>query len=215
MTSCHKIVKELLYKPRDLSKNAYVKYGVVNEDNAISAYCASTGNAVSQSGLFVHMDYPYLGASPDGLVEDDGVVEVKCLPSIGNMTFEEAIAAKKNICLAFVDEKLSLKKTHDYFYQIQGQLAIANREFCDLVVYADKDMHIERIPRDVATWEGVMLPKLKQFYLECLLPELANPRVPRGLKVREPPHIIHAQAVYEKAKLNKVAKKKRPQDTSS
>jgi YqaJ-like viral recombinase domain len=176
----------MLYKPRDLSKNAYVKYGVVNEDNAISAYSASTGNVGSPSGLFVHMEYPYLGASPDGLVDDDGVVEVKCLPSIGNLSFKDAIEVKKNICLAFVDNKLSLKKSHYYYYQIQGQLAIANRDFCDLVVYADKDIHIERVPRDDATWEGVMLPKLKQFYLECLLPEIANPRVPRGLEVRDP-----------------------------
>jgi hypothetical protein len=63
------------------------------------------------------------------------------------MSFKDAIEVKKNICLAFVDGKLSLKKSHYYYYQIQGQLAIANRDFCDLVVYADKDMHIERVPR--------------------------------------------------------------------
>jgi hypothetical protein len=37
-----------------------------------------------------------------------------------------------------------------------------------------------------------MLPKLKQFYMECLLPEIVDGRIPRGMKVREPVFITEA-----------------------
>ena len=38
-----------------------------------------------------------------------------------------------------------------------------------------------------------MLEVLDQFYIQCLLPELVDPRAPRGLPVREPDYIINAQ----------------------
>ena len=38
-----------------------------------------------------------------------------------------------------------------------------------------------------------MLPKLKEFYLECVLPEIVDPRETRNMRVRDPPHIQEAQ----------------------
>lgn len=187
----------MLYNTTDLRANKYVKYGIVNEKTARDKYSEETSNEVQESGIFVDMKHPYLGASPDGLVGEDGLIEIKCLPSIAPMTFKEAIEAKKHICLELVEEELRLKEKHEFYYQIQGQLQIAQREWCDLVVFTENDFLIHRVFRNDALWHSEILPKLKHFFLDCMLPELVDPRLPRGLKMRDSKRILAAQ---EKAK---------------
>lgn len=71
-----------------------------------------------QCGLFVGVDLPYLGATPDCLVGDDGLLEVKC-PFVANrdgMTPQDA-ADLKDFCLKSA-LGTSLKLNHDYYYQI-------------------------------------------------------------------------------------------------
>ncbi|KAB0805697.1 hypothetical protein PPYR_02667 [Photinus pyralis] len=59
-----------------------------------------TGLDVQTCGLFLHKDYPYLTASPDGLVADNGLLEVKCPASAAKLSIVEAIQEKKlNSCL--------------------------------------------------------------------------------------------------------------------
>ena len=77
------------------------------------------------------------------------------------------------------DGTLRLKKTHAYFYQVQGQLAVMNLPWCDFVLWTPKELHVERIQADPAFWREV-LPKLEKFYDTALLPELASPRYPHG-----------------------------------
>ena len=61
-----------------------MRYGIEEEPNAIKAYSnfLSADVSIKQSGLWVNKKYPYLGASPDGLIYDSqgnllGVIEVK------------------------------------------------------------------------------------------------------------------------------------------
>jgi YqaJ-like viral recombinase domain len=88
--------------------------------------------------LFVDPSWPYLGASPDGLIGTEGLVEVKCLYAIGDQSPRDAAATTKgkNMCVQFVNNELKIKVWHNYHYQIQGQLNIADRQFCDLVLYS-------------------------------------------------------------------------------
>lgn len=147
-----------------------------------------------------------MGASPDGLVGDDGLVEVKCLPSIGDMTLDEAIAIKKKNPLEKAGDLFRLKTSHPYFYQIMGQLHITGRTFCDLIIYAENAYFVQRIFPDDTMWSE-MLPKLTRFYLDCMLPEITDPRIPRGLKVREPPSLQVAVKAREAAMAATVAKR--------
>ncbi|KAJ8893025.1 hypothetical protein PR048_005606 [Dryococelus australis] len=178
-TSCSSIVKQLLYKP-PLTKAA-TEYGRTNEWVAIRHFQQETGLAAEKRGLFVDLTHGFLGASPDGLVKNENsLIEMKCVPS--------AIRIEK-------DGKLYLKKTHKYFYQVQGMLNISGRDTCYLVVMSDlnENLHIEKIYKDVLFWEKKMVPKLHRFYVQCLLPEIVEPNVSRGKIIREPKYILKAQ----------------------
>ncbi len=73
---------------------------------------------------------------------------------------------------------------HDYYFQIQCQLYCEGKEWCDYVVRTEKDISIQRITRDNKWWEE-QLPRIKNFYFNALLPELACPRYRQG-GIREP-----------------------------
>ena len=53
-------------------------HGVKYEKTAIQAFEDRTGNKVKPGGLHIHLNYPFLAASPDGLIGTDQVIEVKC-----------------------------------------------------------------------------------------------------------------------------------------
>ena len=81
---------------------------------------------------------------------------------------------------------LRLKRKHNYFYQVQGLMAITGRPWCDFVVWTPKGLSVERISFDVEFWSTVK-PKLVDFHRSAILPELALPRHPSGQPIREPP----------------------------
>ena len=89
------------------------------------------------TGLHIDQSLPYLGASPDGLVACDccgeGLIEVKCPYSIQDM--DPNAINKKCFYLERSNDCLSLSKTNDYFYQVQGQLVACNRSYCDFVCW--------------------------------------------------------------------------------
>lgn len=64
--------------PQDTFMNDAMRWGVEHETFARAAYEVRHGVMVDQVGLIMHPDIPYSGASPDGLVAHDGLVEFKC-----------------------------------------------------------------------------------------------------------------------------------------
>ncbi len=71
-----------------------------------------------------------------------------------------------------------------YFAQVQGQMAIGRREWCDFVVYTTKGISVQRVPFDKQYWENLLLPKITAFYDNCLGPEIVSPVHVLGLPVR-------------------------------
>ena len=65
--------------------------------------------------------------------------------------------------------QLTLRETHPYFYQIQGQMAICGAEWCDFVVYTFKGMSIQRIKFSQQFWDDT-LTKLQLFYFDKFIP---------------------------------------------
>ncbi|XP_039297232.1 uncharacterized protein LOC120354327 [Nilaparvata lugens] len=93
--------------------------------------CISRNGRNSSSALrfVVDKEHDFLAASPDGLVGGDNLIEVKCWKSAENLTISEAVIKVKSFCL----EKLRcgnvrLKKNHNYYYQVQGQLHVAEKK---------------------------------------------------------------------------------------
>lgn len=129
---------------------------------------------VSDSGLHVNPQWPYLGASPDGIVNCDccgkGCCEVKCPFSFKNSTIQE-LACDKSSCLIVIDDNVSLDHKHAYYYQVQAQIFITEADYCDFVVWTAQDIHIERIYPDEELWSEVEV-KSSKFFLLGILPEL-------------------------------------------
>jgi YqaJ-like viral recombinase domain len=158
--------------------SAPTEYGKSNENSAKDQYIrAKPGVHVHDCGLVVNPSFNFLGASPDGKVCDNGVtgiLEIKCPYNARNMTITDAVTTaaqdrKFNFCLSMRDEHLSLTPSHDYYYQVQGQLLVTGATFCDFVVYTKRDLHIERIIPDFA-FQQTMLIKLANFYLNHAMP---------------------------------------------
>ncbi len=190
-TKRSKKVKEMLYTT--FKGNKATMYGMLMEDVAQQKYVEKQqqnhpGLKTEPSGLVVSLENPWLAASPDGRVTDPsaaqpiGLVEYKNPYSTRDSTIEEACASK-GFCLEKTKKGeemvYSLRSRHNYYYQVQCQLYCCNLEWCDFVVHTEKDMHIERIERNKDWWEE-QLPKLKEFYFNSLLPELASPRYRNG-----------------------------------
>ena len=57
------------------------------------------------------------------------------------------------------------------------------------MVWSPIGYHLEVIDYDPVFWEGVE-QILENFYMNCLLPEIIDPRAPRGLPIREPDYIV-------------------------
>ncbi|KAK0153578.1 hypothetical protein N1851_004644 [Merluccius polli] len=92
------------------------------ECTAIEEYCRVREVNHYQCGFLIHPDAPWMGSSPDGMVYDPksqpvfGLVEVKC-PNVASYVDCPYIVLR--------DGTPTLRKTHPYFWQIQGQMLIS------------------------------------------------------------------------------------------
>jgi putative phage-type endonuclease len=72
------VCERLTGKQGDFYQNAAMVWGTETEPMARSAYEAHSGNLVTETGLVLHPSIADAGASPDGLIDEDGLVEIKC-----------------------------------------------------------------------------------------------------------------------------------------
>lgn len=105
-----------------LSADSYVSpemaWGIEQEPFARAAYEVRTGVMVDEVGFFIHPKILGFGASPDGLVGADGLVEIKC--------------PKTSTHLAYL---LDGVVPEEHKPQMLGQMACAERRWCDFVSY--------------------------------------------------------------------------------
>ena len=118
--------------------------------------------------MVVCYDYPFLAAPPDGLVKSDSVVEVKC-PYKGRY---DKIAAGDNF--PFLTDDGQLKKTHNYYDQVQGQMYCTGRRNCYFVVYTFVDFRVTTVKLDKEYCAESLVPKLSLFYTKHYLPFLGK-----------------------------------------
>lgn len=96
--------------------------------------------------MFIDEHDSIFGASPDGLIEDDAIVEVKCPKTASKMHPKEAIEQKIiNFCTLDENLHMQLKRNHNYYYQVQGQLHITQRSLCYFVFWTPLGMLVEKV----------------------------------------------------------------------
>ncbi len=120
-------------------QNEAMRRGNELEPFARAAYEAETGVLVQTVGLALHDEFDFVGASMDGLVGDDGLVEFKCPDSQ-----DKHVQALRDGAHA-----------QEYALQIQGQLWVSGRQWCDAVSFDPRfpeglQLAIKRVPRDDA-----------------------------------------------------------------
>lgn len=118
--------------------NAAMQWGTETEPQARAAYAFLKDAEVEETGFAIHPDIPYLGASPDGLVSADGLVEIKC-PNTAT----------------HIDTLLSDAVPQKYLLQMQTQMACTGRAWCDFMSFdprlpAELQAWIKRVDRDDA-----------------------------------------------------------------
>nr|XP_018903417.1 PREDICTED: uncharacterized protein LOC109034621 [Bemisia tabaci] len=177
-------VKSILYKVE--FKSAATDWGNDHEDEALKKFEDVFGKQTKKCGVFIDLERPYLAASPDALViGEKAVVEIKCPYSARAMTILEAAEKKRDFCLQRdpATGTVALKRNHDYFYQVQGQLAITEATHCYFVVWTLVDVHIEVIEFEQTFWEA-MVAKLDPFFHNHVAPEIVDPRLCRSMPIR-------------------------------
>lgn len=130
------IAERLTRTKADSFTNAAMQWGTDNEPIARAMYEISTGRDVEQVGFIVHPDIPMTGASPDGLVDVKGLVEIKC-PNTAT----------------HIDYLLAGVAPSDYHNQMLWQLECTGRDWCDFVSFdprmpEDMQLFVVRYKRD-------------------------------------------------------------------
>lgn len=171
------LIKKMCYPEEQQFFSAATDWGKRKEPVARKAYISAMTAKHEQfvcrsSGLHISTKKPYLAASPDGLISceccDDGVLEIKCPYSAGCVS---DVLKQKSGCLESCGDSVQLKRSHMYFYQVQLQLLVCERQWCDFVLWTPSDILIERISID-ASFCKELEQKSKAFFEQVLLPQL-------------------------------------------
>ena len=107
------VAERLTGKAAEGFTNAAMKWGTECEPLARAAYEAEYGLLVTETGMVSHQRIPMSGASPDGFVSIDGLIEIKCPETKGH-----------------IDTILSGEAPTKYIPQMQWQMACTGRAWC-------------------------------------------------------------------------------------
>lgn len=183
---CSKLVKNILHNT-NLNNLPSIAHGRFYEKVAIEQLEVQIGKKILSSGLHIDSENNFLGSTPDGLIDEDTIVEIKCPYSIAGKDIDQQIKERKLRCWMY-DEKndrIFFNKTHAYYFQVQGQLNILKRKYCYFAVWTSQfdNLKIEIIERDEELWAR-MTEKLNKFYWEKLVPEIVDSRFDRNMPLR-------------------------------
>jgi len=130
------VTERLTGLPQESYKNSAMEWGTATEPQARMAYEAATGRMVFEKGFLKHPELEWIGASPDGLVDDLGGIEIKC-------PYNSAVHV----------ETIMSKMPAEHVAQIQGCMWVTGRQWWDFVSFdprmpAHLRLYVERVARD-------------------------------------------------------------------
>ena len=148
------VTERLTGRPVEGYKNAAMEWGSEQEPNARDAYEARTGALVDVSEFIRHPEVEWSGCSPDGLLGDDGVLEIKC-PYVSTVHVETLLAGGY---------------PSDHRAQIQGSLWVTGRRWCDFVSFDSRmpehlQLYVFRVERDEA-YIAMLAEEVRRFLVE-------------------------------------------------
>lgn len=152
-------------------------YGKRHEVSAKSKYLEMfPSRHLHECGLVINRHFAFLGATPDGKVCDEqtsGIIEIKCPFTARQLMIAQATEQIQGFFLEKSDNVLTLRKDHPYYAHIQGQLMVTGCEFCEFIVYTQKDLFTQRITPDLP-FMSQMLVKLASFFRDYGMPFLQS-----------------------------------------
>jgi putative phage-type endonuclease len=130
------VCERLTGQKGDSFSNAAMQHGTETEPLARLSYEVTQNVLVDEVGFVPHPTIEMAGASPDGLVGDDGLLEIKC-PNTAT----------------HIETLLSQSVPGKYNTQMQFQMACTGRQWCDFVSFdnrlpAELQLFVKRVPRD-------------------------------------------------------------------
>lgn len=130
------LIERLTGIPAESYMNDAMRWGQEHEADARAAYEFRTNAGVAEIALVTHPTIRWTHASPDGLVENDGLVELKCPNSATH-----------------IETLLGGTVPAKYITQMQWQMACTGRAWCDFVSYDPRmpehmRLFVQRVPRD-------------------------------------------------------------------
>lgn len=138
-------------EPSRTESTPAMQHGIEMEPYAVAHYEQETGTVTHECSFFVHERHPFVGASPDRLIGFDGLLEVKCPYYTYNHVYAIHFGAYEK-----------------HKAQVQGQLWITEREWCDLVSFdprfTEQPLHIEHVVRDDEYIEALERSLLNFWY---------------------------------------------------
>ena len=148
-SSAENVDKRLL---RPSNQTADMWQGLDLESIAVEEYCGKREVNHYPCGFLIHPDAPWMGSSPDGIVYDPegqpvfGLLEIKC-PNVQSYVDCPYITIRGG--------RHTLRRSHAYNWQIQGQMLVSGCDRYDFVIYTEDDMFIQRVPRDMEVIETI------------------------------------------------------------
>lgn len=115
------LCERLTGKKDESYSNAAMEHGVETEPLARSEYESRNGVLVQTCGFFEHSSINGFGASPDGLVNDNGLLEIKCPNTATHVDFLQ-------------HGKIPIK----YKWQMYAQMECTGRKWCDYVSFDNR-----------------------------------------------------------------------------
>jgi len=130
------IAERLTGRPQESFSSAAMQWGTEQEPMARSAYEVLRNEMIEQVGLILHPTIKHAGASPDGLIGNDGLIEIKC-PNTAT----------------HIEYAVSGKPPTKYLLQMLWQMECTGRSWCDFVSYDPRmpynmQLFVVRIQRD-------------------------------------------------------------------
>lgn len=154
-----KLAEKYSKSQKEQYTNEHLERGIELESQARGIYELMTGNSVSEVGFITDESISEAGGcSPDGVVGEDGLIEIKCFADTKH----------------FKMTKKGIEIESKYRWQIQQQLLFTGREWCDFIVYNpnfEDSLLIERVYPDKEMQEKI-LAGLKKG--EELIKEIEN-----------------------------------------
>lgn len=151
-TSRQKLWRICTGKEPKFEGNIYTQYGNDNEHRALSALEAHMGVLLNKGRFLPHPDLKWLGASPDGFLDDGSIVEVKC------------------------PQTMHAECPEHYKIQMYVQMACAESECGYFASWTPDALMVEKVDFNEQYWNEYLLPGMDLFWNHYVAKDVSPPR---------------------------------------